>query len=561
MYIFPDGRIYCLQNVPLNPNSEDTFLFTGANDTEAYNNQFNYFYSKRNSSLDMLAQSYTRVGDGIIRAPGKADDYYAVNYIMFQNHAHGNKWFYAFITKIEYVNEGTTRLYFSIDPIQTYLYNYHTTECFVERMSTPTDGIGDWLSPEMVALGEYVCNNSFDYIGGNYNAKRIVVMYVDPSGGGKVYDRTFSAAKLKCYDPDDSADITRLNNFLTADTTNHDSIIGMYMTHAEFVNNTKNGDEAVAYDTGYIKSASVSPINANTTIGGYLPQNKKLLTFPFNYYRVSNGVGNQLCVRYEFFNNLTPTFIIKASTLPPVEMSINPLNYKGSLIAQNTQRVVNADFPMCSWSQDAYSAWWALNGNSYQTENQKVYATTLGKTALGIGTSLAGSQLAGTALASILGGAVTGGAGALAGAIVGSVGALTSIANGATSIYNRVMDTTALEAKLNDSAALTSGTYNGGNVNYASNGNLFYGERVSITGNMALKIDKFFTAYGYAIGYHRKPNRNNRSRFTYVKTAGCNVYGDVPVEAARIIANMYDSGIRFWKDTNNFCNYSLGNPI
>ena len=91
MYIFPDGRIYCLQNVPLNPNSEDTFLFTGANDTEAYNNQFNYFYSKRNSSLDMLAQSYTRVGDGIIRAPGKADDYYAVNYIMFQNHAHGNK--------------------------------------------------------------------------------------------------------------------------------------------------------------------------------------------------------------------------------------------------------------------------------------------------------------------------------------------------------------------------------------------------------------------------------------------------------------------------------------
>jgi hypothetical protein len=543
MYIFPDGRIYCLQNVPLNPNSEDTFLFTGANDTEAYNNQFNYFYSKRNSSLDMLAQSYTRVDDGVIRAPGKADDYYAVNYIMFQNHAHGNKWFYAFITKIEYVNEGTTRLHFTIDPIQTYLYNYHTTECFVERMSTPTDGIGEWMAPENVTLGEHVTNGHFKYLGGSFYDKRIIVMYVDPTqNGGSVYDNTFCAAKLYAYDPFDSNDINALNTFI--DQHVHDAIIGMYMTPAELVRNTKGGNIVVGYDDGYTATDTDNAINANTTLDGYLPENKKLLTFPYNYYRVRNGVGNEMCVRYEFFTNKTPSFSISGSTLPPVEMQIYPINYKNSSVGYRTSRLSCADFPMCSWSQDAYSAWWALNSNSYQIENQKVFASIGGKTTAGLGGAIAGA-LAGGPL----------------GGLIGSVSGVNTLINGVTSAYERTMDNLALEAKLNDSADITTGTYNSGNVNYVSGGNCFIGERMSINGNMALKIDKYFTAYGYAIGYMRHPDRNNRSRFTYVKTVACNVYGDLPVDDAINIAKMYDRGIRFWKDTANFCNYSLGNPI
>lgn len=525
MYIFPDGRIYCLQNVPLNPNSEDTFLFTGANDTEAYNNQFNYFYSKRNSSLDMLAQSYTRVGDGIIRAPGKADDYYAVNYIMFQNHAHGNKWFYAFITKVEYVNEGTTRLHFTIDPIQTYLYNYHTTECFVERMSTPTDGIGEWMAPEMVSLGEYTYNANSALIGDSFAEKRIILMYVDPTTTtGGYYDDTYSAATLKVYDP--VTDKQTLESFLNNTTTVHDAIIGMYMVPAAVVGNQSGGTVLEQVNSQYSKTHAFAALTGTEGLDGYVPRNKKLYTFPYNFLTVYNGTGQSMVYRYEFFTNLTARFMIRSCILPPVEMQIIPLNYKNQASGNQINRLTMANFPMCSWSQDAYAAWWALNSESFVIDNLPKMLTTAG--------FAGGSAVMGNAL--------------------GAVAGVASLASQITGMMS-------LDAKLNQAADLTSGTYNSGNVAYSIGAQEFRATRTCITGNYAKRIDDYFTAYGYAIGTNRKPDRNNRSRFTYVKTAGCNVYGNIPVDDALSIARMYDRGIRFWKDTTNFCNYSLGNPI
>lgn len=526
MYIFPDGRIYCLQNVPLNPNSEDTFLFTGANDTEAYNNQFNYFYSKRNSSLDMLAQSYTRVGDGIIRAPGKADDYYAVNYIMFQNHAHGNKWFYAFITKVEYVNEGTTRLHFTIDPIQTYLYNYHTTECFVERMSTPTDGIGEWMAPEMVSLGEYTYNANSVLIGDSFTEKRIIVMKVDPvSNTDGYYDDTYSAATLRVYDPID--DLTALRTFISQSTP--ESIIGMYMIPAAVVGNQSGGTVLEQVNAQYSKRHSFAPLTGTEGLDGYVPKNKKLYTFPYNFLTVYNGTGQSMVCRYEFFTQLTAQFMIRSCILPPVEMQIIPLNYKNQASGNQINRLTMANFPMCSWSQDAYAAWWALNSESFIVDNMTKGAVNAG--IAGAGFAMGGALGIATALPAI------------------------------SSSINQVSNMLSNMAKIDNAADLTSGTFNSGNVAYSIGAQEFRATRTCITGNYAKRIDDYFTAYGYAIGTNKKPDRNNRSRFTYVKTVACNVYGNLPVDDALNIAKMYDRGIRFWKDTTNFCNYSLGNPI
>lgn len=523
MYIFPNGNIYCLQNVPLNPNSEDTFLFTGANDTEAYQNQFNYFYSKRNSSLDMTNQSYTRVGNGIIRARGKADDYYAVNYIMFQNHAHGNKWFYAFITEIEYVNDGTTRLHYMIDPVQTYLFNYYTTECFVERMSTPTDEIGEWLAPENVSLGEYTYNSNSALIGDSFAEKRIVMMYVDPnSNTDGYYDDTYSAATLKVYDPID--DLIQLRTDIRASTP--ESILGMYMIPSAVVGNQSGGTVLEQVNAQYSKTQAFSALTGTEGLDGYVPKNKKLYTFPYNFLTVYNGTGQSMVCRYEFFSFLTARFMVRSCILPPVEMQVIPLNYKNQTSGNQINRLTMANFPMCSWSQDAYAAWWALNSESFVIDNLPKMLTTAGFA----------------------------GASAVAGNVLGSVGGVASLASQITGIMS-------LDAKLNQAADLTSGTYNSGNVAYSIGAQEFRATRTCITGNFAKRIDDYFTAFGYAIGSTRKPNRNNRSRFTYVKTVGCNVYGNIPVDDALKIAKMYDRGIRFWKDTANFCNYSLGNSI
>ena len=38
--------------------------------------------------------------------------------MMFQNSAYGDKWFYAFITSVEYVNDVTSNISFEIDVMQ-----------------------------------------------------------------------------------------------------------------------------------------------------------------------------------------------------------------------------------------------------------------------------------------------------------------------------------------------------------------------------------------------------------------------------------------------------------
>lgn len=529
MYILPNSTIYCLQDVPLNPNSEDTLLFTGADQTEAYNNQFNYFYSKRNPALDMTANSYVRVGDGVIRAKGKADDYFAVNYLMFRNINHGTKWFYAFITKIEYVNENTTRLHFALDVIQTYLFNYATTECFVERMTTPSDGIGEYMSPEPVALGEYTYNANSALIGDSLAEKRIIVMYVSPTTiNGNVYNDTYSAATLLVYDPID--DLQALNTFLNDPDIPAEAIIGIYMIPAAVVGNQAGGTVLEQVNTQYSKTHAFAPLTGTEGLDGYVPRNKKLYTFPYNFLTVYNGTGQQAVFRYEFFSQLTARFLIQSCVLPPVEMQIIPINYKNQTSGNQINRLTMANFPMCSWSKDAYAAWWALNSDSYAIDN------TI-KTALPIAAMTAGLGIVG--------------------GVAGTAMALSS----ATSLVSQATNILSNEAKLSNAADLTSGTYNAGNVAYSILALEFKATRTCITGNYAKKIDDYFTAYGYAIGTMRRPFRDVRSRFTYVKTLGCNVHGNLPVDDALAISKMYDRGIRFWKDTKHFCDYSLGNPI
>ena len=68
----------------------------------------------------------------------------------------------------------------------------------------------------------------------------------------------------------------------------------------------------------------------------------------------------------------------------------------------------------------------------------------------------------------------------------------------------------------------------------------------SITADYAKIIDNFFNAYGYRVNKVDKPSMRNRPAFTYVKTSGCLVTGSLPAQAAKVIADRFDKGLRFW---------------
>ena len=80
---------------------------------------------------------YTFIREGAtIRVPVNADSLNGYNYCLYNN---GNKWYYNFITRIVYVNEGTTEIYLERDVIQTWMFDFTPKACFVEREHVADD--------------------------------------------------------------------------------------------------------------------------------------------------------------------------------------------------------------------------------------------------------------------------------------------------------------------------------------------------------------------------------------------------------------------------------------
>lgn len=105
---------------------------------------------------------------------------------------------------------------------------------------------------------------------------------------------------------------------------------------------------------------------------------------------------------------------------------------------------------------------------------------------------------------------------------------------------------------------------NGNNTMYANvatgNKNFdFYDVRIKE--EFARSIDSFWTLYGYPINQLKVPSIKNRKYWTYVKTVGAHMTGNVPQDYLQGINKIFDSGIRWWTNGDNIGNYNLDNTI
>ena len=153
MYIEPSTNIRILKNVPLDNTYENTLYFR----QNQLNDQTTLFMGYTKHIL--TNQTYQRVNKGVARVRVKAEDLYDCNYMMFQNANFGNKWFYAFITSVDYINNTTSEIHYEIDVLQTWHFDYELRECFVEREHSVTDVAGDNLASEPVDLGAIICTS------------------------------------------------------------------------------------------------------------------------------------------------------------------------------------------------------------------------------------------------------------------------------------------------------------------------------------------------------------------------------------------------------------------
>lgn len=521
MYIEPNTIIKLLADVPLDTRQTDTLWFDTASA------QYDYFNAKAVRTFS--AYSYQRKGRGYLKVEVAPDSIYNVNYMMFQNTSYSTKWFYAFVLSVEYVNDSTAYVQFELDPIQTWFFDYVAEQCFIERMHTATDGIGDHIEPEPCETGEYVMNGFYSDVGGSFDSYSVILCVADPTEvqKGEFYDNIYSNGDLFCWDLNGINTIISMQNFIDQYASAPDAILDAYMlptaligARTAMVDELAGGYYITPRQNPYSENVTKTAITGNETIDGYTPRNNKMYTYPYNFYRVETET-DKLNLRYEFFDNLTPRFKITGNINDPVAITCKPINYANS--AGNpvkSQKLTINNFPICSWGTDYYKAWLAQNS---------------------VPLMIQGAQIG-------------------AGLAMNSMGGEINTMAGLSSVY-QISNIMGQMYKASIAADITKGNIQCGNNDFSHNRMHFSGARWSVCANLAERIDDFFTMFGYAVGRIETPKRHNRSRFTYVKTIDCKMTGSVPTDDLRSIESIYDAGIRFWADTSNVGYYGGTNAV
>ena len=503
--------------------------------------QNNYFLSLPYIEEDNC--TYQRK-DNVIRFPRHVDDIINYNYVMYQNEAYTNKWFYAYISKMEYVNDNLTLISIETDVFQTWQFDIIYKKMFVEREHVNNDTVGANIIDENLQLGEFICNKKsrwLDYSESILSAPELCVVMgatSRPDGtltDGVLINGIYAGLRYYSFNTDNTG-ILALNNLLDsyAQASKIDAIQCMFMLPKYLCFGADRNDHLeTGSNTPTVKYINHTGASSNkdidftqNTLDGYIPVNNKLKTYPYNYMLCSNNNGTDVIYRYEDFyttNNSgvktieNPKFTILSAMTPSGSIRLIPENYKG--ISLNDEEGINmGKFPVCSWNSDVYTNWLTQNG-------------------VNIGLSIGGSLIS----------AVAGGA---TGNPIGVASGILGIANTIGEIYK--------ESKIPPQA---NGNLNAGDVITAMGKNDFIFYSMSIKAPIAKIIDDYFSAFGYKINDVKIPNITGRRNWNYVKTINCNITGDIPQEDLQKIKEMFDSGVTFWHNTNTFLDYSQNNSI
>lgn len=176
----PDTVVKILKGIELDRDLENTYRFA------SLSAQQNFFSSPKRVKFQLENLQYLRTGENSIKVELKTAALYDCNYLMFQNTGYMDasgrtRWFYAFIDRVDYVNEATSEIFYTIDPMQTWLFDFKFADCMIEREHVRDDQIGKNVISEPVECGDYmqevkasiVPPNSFKYKGGLITTKPI----------------------------------------------------------------------------------------------------------------------------------------------------------------------------------------------------------------------------------------------------------------------------------------------------------------------------------------------------------------------------------------------------
>lgn len=554
----PETVVRLLSNVPLSLNETNQLWF------DSVTAQTSYFSGKVARTFNEF--TYQRKERNYIAVPINAELLYNCNYLMFQNSNYANKWFYAYITDIQYVNPNTAWVFYQIDPFQTWLKQIHFKQSFVERehttrykngvpvintieeglnygneykivSDTPYKNYGDTVFI-LVTAKDYlhklpsglnrpfppnignVPQSFFNYIfpfsltgyrAWNYKGSALLSwaefyakINSESSYNGKVVSLTLlDYVPLNVQVDNANANITNMDNVHLYNARDDLGLVG-----------------SILYvEDGAFSESTIDCGNKYTNFPNYAES--KLLMYPYSYTKVTDMRGNEFDIKNEYIDGQNLKFSVRGSIAPQVKTAYEVVNYKkktnllGGIINNNVSSMAIID---------DYTA-------AYLQGNQN--------------TLISGAAV--NAVSAIAGTVGNLAAGNLVGVVGSGVGGINEIIQ--------------LNAKMKDIDNRPSNLRNQGNNYNFDFANRYTGVRVikyTVTDEYQKTLTDYFKMFGYKINRVKLPNLHTRQSWNYVKTVDCTIVGNMPQDDLNSIKQMFNKGITLWHNTD-VGNYGLPN--
>ena len=527
----PMSTIYIIDDLAIDSRYEHTLYFE---DQQAQLDFFRDHTIKRFSDYTYLRRDWS------IKVEANMSDARKWTYLYFFNPQDNKPYFY-FINKVEYKNEKTVELFLEMDVIQTYMFDWQLGHCFVERTHTTTDEIGEHTMDEGLETGPLVTTKTVDY---PLNDLCILVLAtIDENGNSatsKVYDSVFSGLAVWAVDLEN---YYAFGNWLDSMSTDGkiDGIVSMWVYPKALVKISGAwGDSTLLHTVvGGVKSITVEvgldpeemADGISGIIDGYHIWNRKLMTYPYTMLYVTNNAGGSAVYHFErFANGKAGKFELFGALSPDSGVKAVPHDYKGMELNYDEGLTLGA-FPTCAWDSDTYKVWLAQNQHTQSlTIDQAKISMAVGATTAGFGALTLNAE---------------------------------AVGNGLNTTYNGYMQIQSVMAQRKDMAIQppqARGAHSA-NLNLANDMQGFSFQVKTVTAEYARSIDQYLTRYGYKVNRIMKPNLHARQWFTYIKTIGCVIDGDIGNEDRRKIASIFDNGVTFWTDHHFIGANVINRPI
>lgn len=494
-------KVQFYSKLPLTPNMQVRF-----NGRVAQENFFdnNHVISHDNVSIQIVDKNTMKI-DGVV------SNYQPINYMRFTSES---KWYYAYVTGIEYVNNHTTLIRYAIDVIQTFLFDVTFLKSYILRQHTADDSEVNLINEPMIA--PLIHKESFAVTPETATEKRAFLLIAKATSDAVLpevnnyYIGTvpFIGYAKKCSTLEELKE--EINSYTSIELAGFslgtsDRIIAVYNVPSEMC---KVGGSADYYSTSSI-------ISKPENLDGYVPKNKKLYQYPFTKVVASNNRGNKQEFAFDGFEDGVASFNLYADVGINDSLVLVPTNYLGvvndfNYAIENTNRL---DIP---FKQNNYT--WDRLFNSLQSAGNSIAESAIESTE-----NISGGEIPSDVPA----------------------------ASGITNIFSSVAD-------IGQTVVLGYPSSNG-----VSNSDLLtalglHPFRIStqtLRNDIARIYDEYFTRYGYAQNKLDDVNIYQHDGYCYIQTKELQIKGNIQKDYLDEFKMIFNSGITFFDSVGKVGNY------